>query len=267
MLKTSSPVSPFAVIPTVLFLIIAVMLSVGFSPLFAAGPMMIENPSTSTTTSTPGTGEDGNRSPPICDEWWSPSFGSLPNCQKQGDGSEGPSNAFSETKAADGTVIKTSTYVTGEKNIETKTPDGVISFEGYQKDGTRTRIIYLNNPGGERSDRFYENLKTGEANIELGNLAEEESMIGLKKIGTDVYSGKHAVFGTEIAVYRDNIPGKPSSGNWVSVTKDPGGNTTTVYRNNDGSFKIVSTDPNGFSTVTVDKNDKIYNNIVKKTTD
>src|ERR1041385_1464810 len=101
MLKTSSPVSPFAVIPTVLFLIIAVML--------------------------------------LCH----------------------------------GTVIKTSTYVTGEKNIETKTPDGVISFEGYQKDGTRTRIIYLNNPGGERSDRFYENLKTGEANIELGNLAEE----------------------------------------------------------------------------------------------
>ena len=64
------------------------------------------------------------------------------------------------------------------------------------------------------------------------------------------------MYGTEIAFYRDSSPGKPYSGNWVTMTKDLYGNTTTVYRNNDGSFKIINTNPNGFSTVAVEKYDK-----------
>ena len=215
--------------------------------------MLSESPSTPMTTNTAEVNSE--TTPFTCDEWWSPISRLDRHCPIQSDDFKGSSNAFTVTKSPDGTVTKISTYVTGEKNVETETPDGVITFESHLKDGIQTRIVFLNNPGGERPDRFYENLKTGKANIELGNLAQEESTIDLKKISTDVYSGKHNVYGTEIVFYRDSIPGKPSSGNWVTVTKEPGGNTTTVYRNNDGSFRIINTNPNGFSTVTVEKYD------------
>jgi hypothetical protein len=219
------------------------------------GPMMSENPSTPATSST---GEViGETTSVTCDEWWSPSSGLDRRCPIQSDDFKGPSNGFTITKTPDGTVTKISTYSTGEKNVETETPDGVVTFESLLK-GYQNRIIFLNNPGGGKPDRLYENLKTGEANIELGNLDEEgEQTIDLQKISADTYSGKHTLFGTEVVIYRDSSIGQSSSGNWVTVIKDhPGGNTTTVYRNNDGTFKIINTSPSGFSTITVEKYDK-----------
>jgi hypothetical protein len=75
MLKNSG--IAFAVIPTVLILMIAVVLSVGCYRAFASGNMTSESPSTPTTTNPEKT------TPRSCDEWWSPSMGLLPDCPTQ----------------------------------------------------------------------------------------------------------------------------------------------------------------------------------------
>jgi hypothetical protein len=61
--------------------------------------------------------------------------------------------------------------------------------------------------------------------------------------------------GTEIAFYRDPIPDRPSTGNWVTETKDLDGKMTTVYRNNDRSFNIVTKSPDGTVSNTIQKVD------------
>jgi hypothetical protein len=242
MLKNSG-IPPLAVIPTVLILLLAFVLSLGGYRAFASGNMTSEM--TSESPSTPITTTNPEKTPPrSCDDWWSPSSGLLPDCPTKDNES---SKDFKESKASDGTVIRTTVYPSGEKEVEKTTPDGTNTVVRSKGGETLSYIIRLKNPNEETSTDIVD-----KASEPFVSLPSSEEVILEKK--PDGYYGKQED-GTKITFYRDPITGRPSSDNWVTETKATDGKVTTVYRNNDRSFNVVTKNPDGTNSTVIEKPD------------
>lgn len=66
-----------------------------------------------------------------------------------------------------------------------------------------------------------------------------------------------------LTFYCDPILDRPSTGKWVTETKDTSGKVTTVNKNNDRSFNIVIKNPDGSNSTAIEKPDGT--NIIKAT--
>jgi antitoxin component YwqK of YwqJK toxin-antitoxin module len=231
-------VCAYAIMPVVIILTIAVVLSVGCYRAFASGNMTSENPPT------PPNATNTEKTPPrSCDEWWSPSSGSLPDCPTKDNRSP---KSFSENTTADGTVIKTSIYPNGDQEVETITPGGDVNSILYSN-GSKNIQIAFDNP----NEKIRTIIIDDEGRKPYAILPKEA--IGLEK-KPDGYSGKQHD-GTNITYYRDPTIGNPSSGNWVTETKATDGKVTTISRNNDRSFTIVTKSPDRTVSTTIQKRD------------
>jgi hypothetical protein len=239
----------------VLILTIALPLSVGFHASFAAGPMNSENPS-SPTTATNAAEVTGKEPAPACDEWWSP-LGLLTDCPIRGQTSKESPKDFSVNKAQDGTVSRTITYSPGRhgetgKSVTTITPDGTETIADNFSDGYQSTIIKLRNPGNAPSTRIIDSIESKKPYAMLPTEVGRE-VIDLEKKPYG-YSGKQKD-GTDITFYRDPSTDSPSSGHWVTETKDTEGKVTTISRNNDRSFIIATKNPDGTTSTATEKPD------------
>jgi len=251
MVLKNSGIPPLAVIPTVLILLLAFVLSVGGYRASASGNMTSGN-MTSESPSTPTTTTNSEKTPPrSCDEWWSPSMGVLPDCPTQGNTSKGYSEGFRETKTADGTSIRTTEIPSMNRTrVDIRTPDGTVTMKTNVRGETIDTSILLRNPAGVDKTLIGDTQGDKNAIYQVGSLSTVNEL-ERKPYG---YSAKQAD-GTVINFYRDPNPDSPSHDNWVTETKTTDGKVITVYRNNDRSFVIATKNPDGSNSTAVEKPD------------
>ena len=182
-------------------------------------------------------------------------MGVLPDCPTQGNSSKGSSKGFTETKAPDGTYVRTSVDAySGVNKILKETPDGTSTYiysYTVNPDKVISTDIILKNPGGADKTRIFEYSGQPPSAQLYGN--GTYIMVPLEK-KPDGYYGKQED-GTKITFYRDTVSDKPSTGNWVTETKAIDGKVITVYRNNDRSFNISTRNPDGTNSTAIEKSD------------